>query len=298
MIRSLYHVLFILIVLTGPSFGQDPGIRRLGDELLNAKSVSVRRKAAQGLGRASTSQSVHLLSQSLTSERSIEVRLEIVRALRTISFQRYPGYRSALVGLGAAADDANERDELVRLRATEALWEAGKKGLLDPVPLLERQLSDRSERIRLAAVLMLRKHGSPEAAEALGRALLNKNLSETVRLASIDAIGAVALSAPGVVGRAVVSANFEVANHFGIPPLGLARTLDLRHERQIAYLSALVSDAESSDTLVLRAVKSMGRIKDHSSIPSLRQLVETHRSLAVRKQAILVLSHVLAKQIE
>ena len=298
MIRILYHILFILIVLTGPSFGQDPGIRRLGDELLNAKSVSVRRKAAQGLGRASTSQSVRLLSQSLTSERSIEVRLEIVRTLRTISFQRYPGYRSALFGLGAAADDANERDELVRLRATEALWEAGKKGLLDPVPLLERQLSDRSERIRLAAVLMLRKHGSPEAAEALGKALLNKNLSETVRLASIDAIGAVALSAPGVVGRAVVSANFEVANHFGIPPLGLARTLDLRHERQIAYLSALVIDAESSDTLVLRAVKSMGRIKDHSSIPSLRQLVETHRSLAVRKQAILVLSHVLAKQIE
>lgn len=297
MIR-FFQTLFALVVLAAPGFAQDPGIRRLGDELLNAKSVSVRRKAAEGLGRASTSQSVRLLSQSLISERSIEVRLEIVRALRTISFQRYPGYRSALVGLGAAADDANERNELVRLRATEALWEAGKKDLLDPVPLLERQLTDRSERIRLAAVLMLRKHGSPEAAEALGRALLNKNLSETVRLASIDAIGAVALSAPGVVGRAVVSANFEVANHFGIPPLGLPRTLDLRHERQIAYLSALVSDPESSDTLVLRAVKSMGRIKDHSSIPSLRQLVETHRSVTVRKQAIRVLSHVLAKQIE
>ena len=82
----------------------------------------------------------------------------------------------------SAADDANERDELVRLRATEALWEAGKKDLLDPVPLLERQFTDRSERLRLSAVRMLRKFGSPGAADALGRALLDKSLTETVRL--------------------------------------------------------------------------------------------------------------------
>ncbi len=87
----------------------------------------------------------------------------------------------------------------MRLRATKALWEAGRKDLLDPVPLL-----DCSERLRLTAVLMMRKHGSPEAAEALGRALLDKNLSETVRLTAIDAIGAVALSAPGAVGCRVV----------------------------------------------------------------------------------------------
>ena len=117
--------------------GAEPGVTRLGVELLSAKESSARRKAAQALGRASTLQSIRVLSGALPGERSTEVRLEIVRALRTISFQRYPGYRAALVALGDADDDNNERDELVRLRATEALWEAGRKDLLDPVPLLD-----------------------------------------------------------------------------------------------------------------------------------------------------------------
>ncbi|MDA0333532.1 MAG: HEAT repeat domain-containing protein [bacterium] len=277
---------------------QAASVRRLGDELLNSREVSVRRKAAQGLGRASTDQAVDLLNRAMAVERSTELRLEIVRALRTIVFQRYPGFRRALVALGNAADDATQRDELVRLRATEALWEAGKKDLLDPVPLLERQLTDRSERLRLSAVLMLRKHGSPEAAEALGRAVLNKGLTETVRLASIDALGAVSLSAPGVAGRTVVEANIAVANHLAIPALQSQRALELRHERQITYLAALVLDGESSETLVLQGVKSMGRVKDHASIVPLQRLVATHRSLAVRKQATKVLSHVLAQQYE
>lgn len=117
--------------------GAEPGVTRLGVELLSAKESSARRKAAQALGRASTLQSIRVLSGALPGERSTEVRLEIVRTLRTISFQRYPGYRAALVALGDADDDNNERDELVRLRATEALWEAGRKDLLDPVPLLD-----------------------------------------------------------------------------------------------------------------------------------------------------------------
>jgi len=296
--RRLTLSLLLGMVLVTAAWAQDTGVRRLGDELLTAKDVSVRRKAAQGLGRASTNQSVRILNQAMPTESSIQVRLEIVRALRTISFQRYPGYRNALVALGSAADDDNEQNELVRLRATEALWEAGKKDLLDPVPLLERQLTDRSERLRLSAVLMLRKNGSPEAAEALGRALLDKSLTETVRLASIDALGAVSLSAPGASGRPVIEANIAVASHLGIPPLPSLRALELRHERQIAYLAALVRDPDSSDTLVLKAVKSMGRVKDHASIPSLRQLIETHPSLAVRKQATSVLSHVLARQYE
>ncbi len=79
---------------------------------------------------------------------------------------------------------------------------------------------------------MMRKHGSPEAAEALGRALLDKNLSETVRLTAIDAIGAV----------------------------------------------------------LVRAWRRR--------MPRRRQLVESHPSLAVRKQATQVLSHVLAQQLE
>lgn len=291
-------LLCLLVLAAEPVGAQAAGVRQLGDELLNSREVSIRRKAAQGLGRASTALSVRILSSALAAERSIEVRLAIVRALRTISFQRYPGYRQALVALGQAADDGSERNELVRLRATEALWEAGTKDLLDPVPLLERQLTDSSQRVRLGAVLMMRKHGSPEAAEALGRAILNKTLTETVRLAAIDALGAVALSAPGVAGRAVVEANMAVTAKLGIPPLPSQRALELRHERQIAYLAALTRDPDSSDTLVLKAVKSMGRIKDHAAIQPLQQLIATHRSLAVRKQATRVLSHVLARQYE
>ena len=296
--RSLVLGLLVAVLAVDPTSAQDPGIGRLGQELSSAKDVSVRRQAARSLGRASTEQSVRVLGSALPAERSVEVRLEIVRALRTISFQRYPGYRSALIALGNAADDANERDELVRLRATEALWEAGKKDLLDPVPLLERQFTDRSERLRLSAVRMLRKFGSPGAADALGRALLDKSLSETVRLASIDALGAVSLSAPGVAGRGVIEANIAVTDHFGVSSLHSQRALELRHERQIAYLASLVGDPDSSDTLVLKAVKSMGRVKDHASIPSLRQLIETHPSTAVRVQATTVLSHVLARQFE
>ena len=161
-----------------PRVWQSQGISQLGNELLNSREVAVRRKAAQGLGRASTNLSVELLTRALTGERSIDIRIVIVRVLRTISFQRYPGYSRALIAPGSASDDDTERDELVRLRATEALWEAGKKDLLDPVPLLERKLTDRSQRLRLSAVSMLRKHGSPAAAEALGRAILNKSLTE------------------------------------------------------------------------------------------------------------------------
>lgn len=297
--RRLKGLLLLLLLLgSARAHAQDAGVRRLGDELLNAKDPAVRRKAAEGLGRTSTDQSVALLSRALPAERSREVRLEIVRGMREIAFQRYPGYRLALDALGRAADDAAEADELVRLRATEALWEAGKKDLLDPVPILERQLADRSERLRLSAVAMLRKYSSPEAAEALGRAVVDTGLSETVRLAAVDALGAVALPASGVVGRGIAAANMGATDHFGIPPVASPRSLEPRHERQIAYLAAVVRDPGSSETLVLRAVKSMGRVKDPSSVPVLREIIETHRSPAVRRQATRVLSHVLARQYE
>lgn len=108
---------------------------------------------------------MRVLSNSLPTERSVEVRLEVVRALRTISFQRYPGYRDALIALGNAADDDNERGELVRLQATEALWEAGKKDLLDPVPLLERQFTDRSAAPRRSCWQTGREAPSPLSTE-------------------------------------------------------------------------------------------------------------------------------------
>jgi HEAT repeat protein len=130
--RPLLLGLLLAVQAVDPASAQGPGIRRLGEELLNAKDVSTRRQAARGLARASTEQSVRVLSSVLPTERSVEVRLEVVRALRTISFQRYPGYRRALIALGNAADDDNKRNELVRLRATEALWEAGKKRSAGP----------------------------------------------------------------------------------------------------------------------------------------------------------------------
>lgn len=295
---AVIGALACLTCLPSPTRAQDQGVRGLAAELLNAKETSTRRKAAQGLGRVGTGFSIRVLSQAMGSERRTEIRLEVVRALRTIAFQRNPGYREALRALGRAADDALEQDDLVRLRATEALWEAGRKDLLDPVPFMESQLQDRSQRIRMAAVFMLRKNGSPAAAEALGRAVINTSLSQTVRLAAIDALGAVALSAQGIVGRQVATTNIATTNRTGVPPLHSPRALELRHERQIAYLAAVVRDPSTAETLTLKAVKSMGRIKDHAAIPVLQELIETHRSLAVRKQATGVLSHVLARQYE
>jgi HEAT repeat protein len=226
------------------------------------------------------------------------VRLAILRALREIAFQRYPGFREALRAIGEAADDDFETDELVRLRATEALWEAGKKDLLDPVPLLDRQLSDRSARLRLAAVKMLRKHGLPPAADVLGRAAQNKALSETVRLEAIEALGALAMSEGGVVGRQIAEANIATKKLLGIPPILSPASVDRRHERQIRLLAAVVQDPDNSLALVLRAVKSIGQVKDKSAIPVLQQIVLTHPHNGIRKKAAGVLSHVMARQYE
>ena len=98
---------------TVPSMAQTPtasGIRLLGQKLETARDVTERKRAAQGLGRASTPMSVALLRRARTGERNVQVRLEIVRALRTIAFQRYSGYRDALRGIAEAADDDFERD--------------------------------------------------------------------------------------------------------------------------------------------------------------------------------------------
>ena len=287
-----------ILLFAVPALSQDRGIRRLAEELLNSPEVSIRMEAAKGLARASTSQAVRVLRSARADEANTSVRLEIVRALRTIVFQRYPGYRDALSAIDEAADDEFESNELVRLRATEALWEAGKKDLVDPVPILQRQLADESQRLRLSAVEMLRKHGTPEAADVLGRACQDKSQSEATRLRSIEAVGAVALSEGGDVARKVETANISVTDGFNIPALSSTRALDRRHERQINYLAAVARDPDNSPTLVLQAVKSMGRVKDKSAIPVLRELIENHRHDGVRKQAIIVLSHVMARQYE
>ena len=295
---SAFVVVLTLVGLTLEADAQNPGIQRLARELTDSPEVAIRLRAAQGLGRTGTPQGVRLLGQALTGEANRSVRLEIVRALRTIAFQRNPGYRSALAAIGRAANDNFEADDLVRLRATEALWEAGRKDLLDPVPLLEAQMDDRSQRLRLAAVAMLRKHSDTAAADALGRIALDKAQSRTIRLAAVEALGAVPLSEGGVVGRSVAAANITVTTLLNIPPVASPAALDLRHERQISYLTGVALDPESSTTLVLRAVKSMGQVKDKSSIPTLRELILNHPHDGIRKQAIQVLSHVMARQYE
>ena len=286
------------LLLSGPIQAQDPDVRRLGNELLNGSTPSLRTEAAQALGRVSTPLSVRVLQGALPAETSHPVRLAIVRALRTIAFQRHTGYHVALAAIGYAADDANEPDELVRLRATEALWEAGNRDLLDPVPILRRQLSDRSQRLRLAAVFMLRKYGTPEAALVLEQVAVDKGQSEKTRLEAIEALGAVALSEGGPVGRDTAEANLASTDHLGIPPLVSSQSLERRHERQIHFLGVVARDPDSSPALVLRAVKSMGQVKDRSAVPVLQELMTTHPHTGVRKQATRVLSHILARQYE
>ena len=191
-----------------------------------------------------------------------------------------------------------ERNSLVRLRATQALWEASKKDLLNPVPFLKRNLYDPSMELRLSAVAMLRKTGTPQTIEALGQSAIDKNQNETVRLKAIEAIGAISLSDPGLVGREIAANNRRTTQLLGQPPLLDEGSIEKRHQLQILYLSQVAKDPKNSNTLVLRAIKSIGQVKDKSSIESLEMIVNTHADPSIRKQAIRVLSHVLARQYE
>ena len=291
------YYLLLLLLWSAQAQAQDPHIQRLAQEL-QSQEQGIRIQAARSLGLASQAQSVLLLRQALPGERSTTVRLEMVRALRNIAFLRYPGYPEALRVLQEQSSDAVEVDELVRLRATEALWEAGKKDLLDPVPFLRRNLGDRSQRLRLAAVEMLRKLGTPSTIDALGQAALDQVQPETVRLKAIEALGAAAQVDLGPVGRQVQEDNIEMARRLGTQPLEPANALDTRHQLQIRYLSALLRDRRASSSLALRAVKSIGQVKDRSAVPILREVIANHPDEAVRLQAAEVLSHVLARQYE
>ena len=226
MIRFFF--IFCTLLLHSAIFAQNAGIKRLAAEL-KSPNTAIRREAAIGLGRASQPQSVRLLRSALSTERQTSIRLEIVRALGNIAFLRYPGYRDALKALGDAANDTIEPNENVRLRATEALWEAGKKDLLDPVPFLNRNLSDNSENLRFAAVKMLRKLGTPEAIPGLGKAALDKTQSATIRLKAIEALGAISLFDLGPLGRQVAEANINVTNRLGSLPIIDLKALTRRH---------------------------------------------------------------------
>lgn len=294
--RPIRFILLFLL-LPGALLAQDRHIARLAQEL-QSSDVAIRRQAAIALGRASYPQSVDLLRRALPNEAETSIRLEIVRALANIVFLRFPGFPEALRALGDAADSAIERNELVRLRATEALWEAAKKDLLDPVPFLERNLGDPSQRLRLSAVQMLRKLGTPATVPPLGQAALDKTQSETIRLKAIAALGAISLSDPGPAGREVARNNIRTTGLLGIPQLADPGLLERRHQLQIHFLGQVARDSENSPTLMLRAVKSMGQVKHKSSIPVLNELITTHPNSAIRKQATRVLSHVLARQYE
>lgn len=297
MMMRLFWFALLTLFLAGPSRAQNAHIARLAEEL-ESTNVAIRRQAAKSLGRVGQPLSITLLSAAMQTEDNVSIRLEIVRALRNIAFLRDPGFRQALGAIANAADQAQEEDMLVRLRATEALWEAGRKDLLDPVPFLDRGLSDPSPRLRLSAVQMLRKLGTPETIDPLGRAANDRDQPDTIRLRAIEAIGAVALMDLGPVGRNVAEANVRATELMRVDPLVDTRAITRRHEKQIGYLAAVVRDSDNTPTLVLRAIKSMGQVKDKSSIPVLQEIIETHRNEAVRKQATRVLSHVLARQYE
>ena len=292
-----FSLAIFALALAGPLAGQDPHIARLAEELESA-NVALRRQAVKSLGRVSQPQSIALLNAAMQTEENVSIRLEIVRALRNIAFLRDPGFRQALGAIANASDEAQEENELVRLRATEALWEAGRKDLLDPVPFLDRGLSDSSPRLRLSAVQMLRKLGTPESIDPLGRAANDREQPDTIRLRAIEAIGAVALMDLGPAGRAVAQANVRTTDLIRVAPLVDLKAISRRHEKQIGYLAAVVQDSDNPPTLMLRAVKSIGQVKDKSSTPVLQEIIETHRNEAVRKQATRVLSHVLARQYE
>jgi hypothetical protein len=75
-------------------------------------------------------------------------------------------------------------------------------------------------------------------------------------------------------------------------------SIERRHFRQIFYLSSITRNTDNSPTLMLRAVKSMGQVKDKSAVAALQEIINDHPSRALRKQATRALSHVLAQQYE
>ena len=120
---------------------------------------------------------------------------------------------------------------------------------------------------------MLRKIGTPQTIDPLGRAALDKEQNSKVRLEAIKAIGAVSLSDPGVVGRTIAANNRRTTMLLGQPPLINSGSTQKRHERQIGYLAAVVGDAENSSTLMLQAIKSR-TVKDQSAIAALKTIIE------------------------
>jgi HEAT repeat protein len=163
---------------------------------------------------------------------------------------------------------------------------------------LRRNLGDQSLRLRLASVEMLRKLGTPSTIDALGQAALDQAQPETVRLKAIEALGAAAQVDPGPVGRQAQQENIDMARRFGAQPLAPASSVAQRHQLQIRYLSALLREPRASSSLALRAVKSVGQVKDRSAVPVLQEVIANHPNEAVRLQATKVLSHVLARQYE
>ena len=83
------HYLFSFLVFPAFVLAQNPDIDRLGQEL-NSPQIGIRRQAVIALGRASYPQSVRLLQDALTTEGNVSIRLEIVRGLCHIAFQRFP----------------------------------------------------------------------------------------------------------------------------------------------------------------------------------------------------------------
>jgi HEAT repeat protein len=292
-----YLIFLALLLGTTLLHAQNPHIARLAQEL-QSSDMGVRRQAAISLGRASYEQSVRLLRQAMTTERNTSIRLEILRALRNIAFLRFPGYRQALAAIGEAADDDRENEELVRLRATEALWEAYKKDLLDPIPFLDQRSARSQSALTPGLCTNPQTYRHSATIPVLGKAALDKSQNETIRLKAIDAIGAIALADIGPAGRDVAEANVRTARLLGVPSLVSPRALERHHQLQINYLSAIVKDPDNSSTLMLQAVKSIGRVKDKSAIPVLSDIIENHQNQAVRQQAGRALSHVMARQYE
>ena len=86
-----------------------------------------------------------------------------------------------------------------------------------------------------------------------------------------------------------------------VPVLTLSAVFSFPYAQQTSFISvtdAVLQDPDNSSALALRAVKSIGQVKDKSSVPILEQVAATHGDAAVRSQALRAISHVLARQYE
>lgn len=173
--------------------------------LLADPSVDVRRAAVNAVAQSDPTRAAKALVDRYQTESSMAVKLNIISVLgdlksvpavpllRAALDDPYPQFRSEAVrALGAVNTPAcreailtalSDEAEAVRIAAADA---AGRTGLTEAIPLLEKNLSDHVPMVRRASTIALTAIGGPAALSALRKVQNDPDMS--VRTPALEGI--------------------------------------------------------------------------------------------------------------